>query len=60
MQSSASAGAALVGVWILDLEDNEELVARLSLHHYFLSVFKLHRLQGICDGQTLPFLQGLC
>lgn len=42
------------------LQDDEELVARLSLHHYFLAILKLHRLQGISHCQTLPLVQRLC
>lgn len=49
-----------LGVGGAYLQDDEELIPRLALHHDFLSVFKLHRLQGVSDGQTLPLLQGLC
>lgn len=42
------------------LQDDEELVTRLSLHHYFLAVLKLYRLQGISHCQALPLVQRLC
>lgn len=42
------------------LQDDEELVAGLSLHYDFLAVLKLYRLQGVGHRQTLPLIQRLC
>ena len=41
------------------LQDDEELVSRLPLHHDLLPVLKLHRLQRVGHGEPLPLLQGL-
>lgn len=41
------------------LRDDVEVVPGLPLDHNLLSVFKLHRLQGVGHGQALPLLQGL-
>lgn len=42
------------------LQDYEKLIARLSLHHNFLAILKLHRLQSVSHRQTLPLIQRLC
>lgn len=42
------------------LRDDVEAVPGLPLDHDFLSIFKLHRLQGIGHSQALPLFQGLC
>lgn len=41
------------------LQDNEELIARLSLYNNFLAILKLHRLQGVSHCQTFPLIQRL-
>ena len=41
------------------LQDDEELIPWLSLHHDLLPVLKLHRLQGVGHCQALPFVQRL-
>lgn len=41
------------------LQDDEELVSRLSLHHDLLSILKLDRFQGVGDCQTLPLVERL-
>lgn len=40
--------------------NNEEIISRFSLHYDLLSIFKLHRLQGIGYSQPLPLLKGFC
>lgn len=40
--------------------NNEEVVPRVSLHHYLLSVLKLNWLQSISHSQTFPLIQRLC
>lgn len=42
------------------LQDDIELAARLPLHHDLLAIFKLHCLQGISHGETLPLVQRFC
>ncbi len=40
--------------------NNEEVIARFSLHHYLLSIFKLNGLQSVSHRQTFPLIQRLC
>lgn len=40
--------------------DDVEIIPRLPLHNDFLSIFKLHRLQGISYSEAFPLLQRLC
>ncbi len=40
--------------------NDEEIISRFSLHYDLLSIFKLHRLQGIGHSQPLPLIKGFC